>query len=420
MTVRHTLASLLTAVVAGLVLSGSARAQAPETADLFERASQRVGDREHDLVALRHSIHRHPELSGSEARTARLVADRLVALGFDVRRGVGGHGVVGVLEGGRPGPAVAFRADMDAVRSFAEDPADYRSVVPGVRHICGHDVHTAIGVALAEGFAAVRADLAGTVMLVFQPAEERGTGAKAMLADGVFDAVHPDAIFALHTSPLDVGQAATTAGGMMSGRASVSVAARGSGDVDGAASAVRAALESVNTLAPHLAATFVPGGYVFVELAPGAEALPGGGAVVRGQVMTLSPDRDRAEAAVRDALASLDVPGVTLDVAYDARFMEGVTNAPALVDASNGAIRSLVPGVAVSGLPGAIPTFSEDFGSFQARVPGVMYFLGVSNPEAGTVGVPHAPDYVADDGAIVVGTQVMLAAMLERLSAEEG
>ena len=410
---------LAVAVFTGLVLAGDAQAQTAERANLFERMARQVKERERDLIELRHDIHQHPELSGSEERTAGLVASRLADLGFDVRAGVGGHGVVGVIEGERPGPVVAFRADMDAVRSSSEDPVEYRSTVPGVRHICGHDVHTAIGVGLAEGFAAIREDLPGTVMLVFQPAEERGTGAKAMLADGIFDAVRPDAIFSVHTAPFNLGEVATVAGGMMAGRASVSVTVQGTGDLDEATSMVRTALEGVGTVPSHLAGAFAPEGFIFVELSPGAaEALPGGGAVVRGQVMTLGEDRDRAEVAVMDVLGSLELPGVTFEVRYDARFMEGVTNAPTLVDLANAGIRALAPDVAVSQVPGAIPAFSEDFGSFQARVPGVMYFLGVNNPETGTVGVPHSPNYVADDGSIVVGTRVMLAAMLERLSAE--
>ncbi|WP_412068501.1 M20 metallopeptidase family protein [Rubrivirga sp. IMCC43871] len=395
--------------LAGLALC--AEAQAPSQADLFDRMAAHVEAHEADLVALRHDIHRHPEVSGEEERTAGLVAARLTALGFDVHTGVGGHGVVGVLEGGRPGPLVAFRADLDAVRSGAPDPVAYRSEIPGVRHICGHDVHTTIGVALAEAFAAVREDLAGSVMLVFQPAEERGTGAKAMLADGAFDGPVPDAIFAVHTAPMPVGQVATVAGGMMAGRAGLSVALSGNGDLGDAAAQVRAAVASVGTFAPQNPGQIAPAGFVTVQL------FGGGDASVRGQIMTAGPaDRDRAKAEVLAALDALDLPGVVLDVAYDERLMEGVTNDESLVAVANAGIGALAPDIAVGVVPGAVPYFSEDFGSFQALTPGVMYFLGVSNPEAGTVGMPHSPDYVADDAAIAVGTRAMLAAMLQRLA----
>lgn len=408
------------AFLAALTLAAPARAQTAERPSLFERAAQHVEERQQDLIDFRHDLHRHPELSGAEERTAGRVARRLAELGFEVRTGVGGHGVVGVLVGSRPGPTVAFRADMDAVRSFAEDPVEYRSLTPGVRHICGHDIHTTIGVSLAEGFSAIRQALPGTVMLLFQPAEERGTGAKAMLADGAFDPVKPDALFAVHTAPYQLGVVATVAGGMMAGRASVSVTLRGDGDLAEATSAVRTALQSTGTLSPQRAGQIAPQGFILVQLRAGATAAPAGrGTVVSGQIMTAGPeDRARAKAAVMAALESLDLPGITLDVDYDEHFMEGVTNDAALVGLANAGIETLSPEIDIETVGGAIPAFSEDFGSFQAEVPGVMYFLGVSNPEAGTVGMPHSPNYVADDASVLVGTRAMLAAMLARLRAD--
>ena len=135
--------------------------------------------------------------------------------------------------------------------------------------------------------------------------------------------------------------------------------------------------------------------------------------------MTAGPeDREGAKAAVLAALESLDLPGIALETGYDERFMEGVTNDSDLVDLANDGIESLYPEIDIRTVPGAVPAFSEDFGSFQALVPGVMYFLGVSNPDKGTVGMPHSPDYVADDASILVGTRAMLAAMLERLMAD--
>lgn len=400
-------------LVAGLTLAGEAKAQTDAPAALFARMAGHVAAQQHALIAFRHDVHRHPELSGAEVRTAGLIAARLTDLGFEVRTGVGGHGVVGVLEGSRPGPVVAFRADMDAVRSSAPDPFEIRSVIPGVRHICGHDVHMAVGIGLAEAFSAHRAALAGTVMLLFQPAEERGTGAKAMLADGVFETLKPDAVFALHTAPYNVGEVATVAGGMMAGRASVVVNLRGSEDLVEATARVREALRGAGTLSPQLSGRTAPKGFILVQLFPqGTEA------VVRGQVMTAGhEDRDRAKAAVRAALAPLEGPDLTLETVYDERFMEGVNNDTALVELANAGIGTLAPEITMRTVGGAVPAFSEDFGSFQALVPGVMYFLGVNNPEAGTVGMPHSPAYVADDASILAGTRAMLAAMLTRLTA---
>ena len=137
---------------------------------------------------------------------------------------------------------------------------------------------------------------------------------------------------------------------------------------------------------------------------------------IQGQIMTAGPeDRARAKSAVTDALNKLVLDGITIKLEYDERFMEGVTNDASLVTLANDGITAFAPDVEIRVSSGAVPMFSEDFGSFQAQVPGAMYFLGVSNPETGTVGMPHSPNYVADDASIAVGTRVMLAAMFTRL-----
>jgi metal-dependent amidase/aminoacylase/carboxypeptidase family protein len=200
-------------LLCSIVTAPIARAQPPSF--LTERLGAFLTHHADAFVALRRDFHQHPELSGAEVRTARIVAERLRALGLDVRTGVGGHGVVGILTGGRPGPLVAYRADMDAVRSAAPDLVSYPSTVPGVRHICGHDLHVTIGLALASALAHLRADVPGRVMFIFQPAEERATGAQAMLADGLFAREKPAAIYGLHTAPHQVGRLSLKPGVMM-------------------------------------------------------------------------------------------------------------------------------------------------------------------------------------------------------------
>ncbi|MEM6337389.1 MAG: M20/M25/M40 family metallo-hydrolase, partial [Bacteroidota bacterium] len=298
-------------------------------------------------------------------------------------------------------------------------------VVPGVRHICGHDVHVAVGLGIAEAFAATRDEWPGTVMLIFQPAEERGTGANAMLRDNVFEPMPPDAIFAVHTTPYPVGTLATAPGAMMAGRALVNVTLQGPGNVEEAAATVRQALLSLSTVPPNQMMDTAPPGFIFVQLFNPAlsvsseDAGSSSEATVGGQIMTLgAEDRARAKALALEALQSADLGDATLEVTYNDRFLEGVTNDSALVELANAAIETHVPSVDVQRVDGAIPVFSEDFGSFQARTPGIMYYLGVSNPEAGTVGMPHTPNYVADDAAILVGSRAITAAMLERLMAE--
>ncbi|GAA2623705.1 amidohydrolase [Paractinoplanes durhamensis] len=167
-----------------------------------------------DLAELYRDLHQHPELSGAETRTARIVAERLTALGYQTTAGVGGTGVVGVLRNG-DGPTALLRADMDALPVAEETGLPYASTeraldpagqeVP-VMHACGHDVHVTCLLGAAEALAADTGAWRGTVMLVFQPAEERGEGAQAMIDDGLFDRFgRPGVVLGQHVAPLPAG-----------------------------------------------------------------------------------------------------------------------------------------------------------------------------------------------------------------------
>jgi metal-dependent amidase/aminoacylase/carboxypeptidase family protein len=176
-------------------------------------------------------------------------------------------------------------------------------------------------------------------------------------------------------------------------------------------------VQGVGTFAANNPAQQAPQGFIMVQLFPDrGQQASSREAVVQGQIMTAGPaDRDRARASVLEAIEGLDFSGVTIETEYDTRFLDGVTNDSTLVEESNAAISALAPDVTVHEVTGIVPFFSEDFGSFQALVPGVMYFIGVNNPQTGTVGMPHNPGYVADDAAILVGVRVMLSAMLTNL-----
>ena len=171
-----------------------------------------AAQREHAAVlAWRRDFHQHPELSNREERTSAKVAEHLRALGLDVATGIAHHGVVAIITGGKPGPRVALRADMDALPVVEQVDLPFESTVTttfggqttGVMHACGHDAHTAILLGVADALVAMRADLPGSVMLIFQPSEEGAPpgeegGAALMLKEGLFRDFKPDAIFGLH------------------------------------------------------------------------------------------------------------------------------------------------------------------------------------------------------------------------------
>ncbi|MDD9949187.1 MAG: amidohydrolase, partial [candidate division Zixibacteria bacterium] len=197
-----------------------------DTAAQQENVAALVAKYRADAIRMREHIHRNPELSNREFKTAALVADHLTALGIEIRTGVAHTGVVGVLKGGRPGPVVAIRADMDALPVTEETVLPFRSTVRttylgqevGVMHACGHDVHTAVQLGVASVLAEMKDDLPGTVKFIFQPAEEGAPpgeegGADLMVRENVLQDPAPEAIFGLHALPsLDVGTVGYTIG----------------------------------------------------------------------------------------------------------------------------------------------------------------------------------------------------------------
>jgi amidohydrolase len=157
------------------------------------------------LIEIRRDFHQYPETSGNEARTSKIIEEFLSSLGLEVMTEVGGHGVVGILRGGMPGKIIAWRADIDAFTSDFPDVVDFQSKISGVRHICGHDVHTSIGLGIAEVLSSYKNEINGTIIFIFQPAEESYTGAAKMIEEGILDKLNPEAVFALHVAPLPAG-----------------------------------------------------------------------------------------------------------------------------------------------------------------------------------------------------------------------
>jgi amidohydrolase len=183
-----------------------------------------------EMVARRRDLHQHPEIAFEEVRTAGIVAQELSKLGLEVQTGVGKTGVVGLLEGDHDGPTVLVRCDMDALPIEETNTVAYRSQTPQRMHACGHDGHTTIALAVAKMLSAKRGEIKGRVKFVFQPAEEIGQGALAMIKDGVLDHPRPEVAFGLHLyNDLPVGEVVVKPGGLMAGSAFFSVEISGRG-----------------------------------------------------------------------------------------------------------------------------------------------------------------------------------------------
>jgi metal-dependent amidase/aminoacylase/carboxypeptidase family protein len=402
------LVGITTILVISAASPTTVQAQSQSNRDRIDRRLESVRE---EIVELRRDIHRHPEVSGQEERTAGVVAARLRSLGLDVQTGVGGHGVVGVLRGGEPGPVVAFRADMDAVYSNAPDPVAFASESPGVRHICGHDIHTTVALAIAEALVEIREQLPGSVKFIFQPAEENVQGAQAMIRDGVLYDPTPEAIFAYHSAPLEVGQIGSVEGLSLPGLDRVTVTLRGDGDLQAAGRAYARAIGSAST-----GQAVPPGDFVAAMAGQPRPRDDQGDWAVTGMVRAGSVEaRARAKSQIEQAVAEVQLEGVEHELNYQDLVLPDMVNDSALVRSTLETIRSVVGPERLLEVNTVTPYFSEDFAYFQQHIPGAMYWLGVSNSELGYVGMPHSPGFVADEESIFVGARVMAAVLLDYL-----
>ena len=384
------------------------------------------------ITELRRHIHQHPELGNREFETAALVAEHLRELGMEVRTGIAHTGVVGILRGGRPGPVVAIRADMDALPVTEQTGLPWASTVRaewngaevGVMHACGHDMHVAVGLGTASVLAGMRDDIAGTVMFIFQPAEEgppageRG-GAALMLEEGVFDDPVPDVAFALHSTPsLDVGVLGVTPGPAMaaSDRWTARIIGRQAHgaqpqeSVDPVVMASQAVLALQTIRSRNMSA--LDQAVVTVGIIRGGERnniIPGE-VYLEGTVRTFDPEiQDMIERRMQEILDGVTrAAGGSFEFTYNRGYPVTV-NDVALTQRMMPVLASVVGDDNVHTLPPT--TGAEDFSYFAQRVPGMYFRLGTT--AAGTEsGGLHTPTFVADDGAIPVGIRAMAALVL--------
>lgn len=394
-----------------------------------ERIRQAAESMRERLIAQRRDFHQHPELSNREERTARVVAERLRALGLeDVRTGVARHGVTAILRGGRPGPVVAVRADMDALPIQETIDVPYRSQNAGVKHACGHDVHTTIELGVAEVLSRMRPEIAGTIKFIFQPAEEgpppgeRG-GAPLMIEEGVLENPRPQAIFGLHVMPnIEVGQISYNSGAAMASSDRFVITVRGR-KVHGAyphdgVDAIVVAAEAVSALQTIrsrridtteplvISVGIINGGNRFNIIADEVR--------LEGTVRTLNEDvRRRAQELMRQTLDGVTrAYGATYEMSYE----EGAAvtfNEPSLVEETLPTMRRIIGD---SNVVTRRPQMgAEDFAYYQRVVPGFYYFLGVGNRARGITAMIHTPEFDVDEESLVIGVRVMSGVLLDYL-----
>lgn len=390
------------------------------------------------VVAWRRDFHQHPELGNREHRTAKIIADILTKLGYEVRTGVAHTGVVAVLKGTRPGPVVALRADMDALPVVEQGDLPFKSTATatwngqdvGVMHACGHDNHMAILLGVATELARLRSQLPGTVKLIFQPAEEgppagEQGGADLMVKEGVLEGPKVDAIFGLHVFPFRAGEIVYRSGPMMASGDGFTIRIKGRqthgavpwGGVDPIVigSQIVMALQTIVsrnvniTEAPAVLTIGAFNGGNRFNIVPETVEMLG---TIRAFNEDVRKDIQRrlhdivtktAEAAGGSAevIYNIGYPATINDAALTARMVPTLTR---VVGEGN---------VRVGPLTGT----AEDFSYFQHQVPGFFFFLGVTPPGQDLSKVPqnHSPLFFADESALPVGVKALTNLALDYL-----
>ncbi|MBV8117032.1 MAG: amidohydrolase [Candidatus Eremiobacteraeota bacterium] len=373
-----------------------------------------------DVVLIRRDLHMHPETAFTEHRTASIVAARLRRLGYDVHEGIGKTGVVGVLSGAQSGRTFMLRADMDALPITEETTHSYRSQIDGVMHACGHDAHVAILLGAASLIAQRRDELAGTVCLVFQPAEEGAGGAKVMLDDGLFERFAVERAYGLHvSSKYPTGELGFRAGPMYASSDSIEI------DVLGVGGHGSAPHDAVDPIAA--AATFITSVQQVVsrQIDPLEPAVVTIGAIAGGTIHNVIPRTcrmlgtvrafseevretmaDRIERVLR---AACDAAGATYAFSYFDRYPVTANDTEQTKYVRNLAHSTFGDARVVDAtkLMGA-----EDFSFFAQRVPACFYTLGCSgNPQ--TSHPHHSTLFDLDEACLPTGVAMMTALALD-------
>ncbi|WP_424940118.1 amidohydrolase [Aliiroseovarius sp. S253] len=369
------------------------------------------------LTEIRRQFHRRPELGFQEENTKALVANHLRSLGIEVHEGVG---VVGVLRKGNGNRAIGLRADMDALPIMENTDHDYPSETPGVMHACGHDGHMTMLLGAAE-MLVNDAEFDGTVIFLFQPNEEHGLGAQAMIDEGVLTHFPMDEVYAIHNLPgAPVGQVSTRPGLICSSESLFEITIHGQG---GHASmpqvgvdAITVGAELVSALQTIVARKLSPGAGVVVSVTEfvtdGQRNVLPGQAVLKGDVRARAPeDRLAVERFMRqitDGVAAAH--GVTATVQFQTEFIETIN-----ADAPTQAVCRAALAAECDVIPDRQPmSFSEDFAHFAAAVPGCFLLLG--NGTVGAHGQPlHASDYDFNDALLPIGAAFWTQLVQDRL-----
>lgn len=375
----------------------------------------------------------YPELAGQERRTSKIIEKYLLDLGLEVKTGIGGHGVIGILKGREKGKKIAWRADMDAIKIETNDTFNYHSKNKGIAHMCGHDAHTTIGLGIADVLANQKETLKGTVYFIFQPAEETFKGAKAMINDGLFDLIKPDEIYGAHISPSKSGIISTKYGEMFAYKKIMKATFKFRNNKEKLKITIDSILQGLNRSKSNSkpwqvldikdseigieSSQTIFLDYLITE--PYIDVIQEKNLISLefSFFETNKSNFDSIKQNVKNKILETKHKNDFISVEYSGGDPT-VYNDEKLTKTALETMHKIYGDKAIIPLYGQIPFSNEDFIYFQQKIPGVFFFIGGSNFDKDLIAMPHTGDFAIDEETIKFGVQRFSSLVLERMKSE--
>ncbi|AKH95017.1 amidohydrolase [Elizabethkingia anophelis FMS-007] len=414
-----------------LLLACSVSAQQNSEATSVHQSIQSETDKVFNkLVEIRRDLHENPELAGHEVRTQKVLEKYLINLGLEVQKDLYGRSLIGILKGGKKGKKIAWRADMDALPGNNADKVSFKSKNKGIWHGCGHDVHMAIGLGIAEVLSKYKKELKGTVYFIFQPEEETFVGAKKMIDNGLFSKISPDEIYGLHVTALPVGQIMTKPEEVFAYQKRVKIELKNTlsdKEVKELSKKISASLSRNENNSKPWEIQYITDPKIGLM---NPNTIFKNYRIIDENFLSGSDDKsfsmkayiyetnaDKLKEIIPQIKQVLETNGYKDQLLSVSYIQENPTvfNDKNLTNLATETLEKIYGKMVMVKDYGQVPYFNDDFAFFQQKKQGVYFLLGGSNFKKGIIAMNHTPDFEVDEESIRNGVKSFSSLIYERL-----
>lgn len=414
-----------------LLLACSVSAQQNSEATSVHQSIQSETDKVFNkLVEIRRDLHENPELAGHEVRTQKVLEKYLINLGLEVQKDLYGRSLIGILQGGKKGKKIAWRADMDALPGNNNDKVSFKSKNKDIWHGCGHDVHMAIGLGIAEVLSKYKKELKGTVYFIFQPEEETFVGAKKMIDNGLFSKISPDEIYGLHVTALPVGQIMTKPEEVFAYQKRVKIELKNTlsdKEVKELSKKISASLSRIENNSKPWEIQYITDPKIGLM---NPNTIFKNYRIIDENFLSGSDDKsfsmkayiyetnaDKLKEIIPQIKQVLETNGYKDQLLSVSYIQENPTvfNDKSLTNLATETLERIYGKMVMVKDYGQVPYFNDDFAFFQQKKQGVYFLLGGSNFKKGIIAMNHTPDFEVDEESIRNGVKSFSSLIYERL-----